>query len=93
MEDMRKEVTRIRDQIKDSLDKPDDAAARRLNTEVQALEDDLQMNKNKFAIEDRIKRIIAILQGEAEHAQIMDHAHLQMFEGKFEHLQGRARSL
>ncbi len=93
MDQMRKEVISLQHKIRDMLDEPSHAAARRLNSEVQGLEDDLQVKKNKYSIEDRIKRIIAVLEGDARGARIMDHAHLEMFKNVFEDMRSRARSL
>ena len=93
MENMRKEVIRLQSQVRDHLDTPRHPAAIRLNNEIQALEDDLQVGKNKHSIASRIERIINILDGEGKHAEIMDHHHLEMFENKFEELRDRSRSL
>jgi hypothetical protein len=93
MENMRKEVIRLQGQIRDHLDNPRHPAATRLNNEIQALEDDLQVSKNKQSIGNRIQGIINILDGEAKRAEIMDHHHLDMFENKFEDLRNRSRNL
>jgi hypothetical protein len=93
MENMRKEVIRIQSKVRDLLDQPDHSAARQLNNEIQNLEDDLQTGKNKYSIEDRIKRIINILEGDASRNQIMDHHHLDMFKDQFEDMRQKARSL
>ena len=93
MEDMRKEVIRLQGQVRDFMDNPGHPAASRLNREIQALEDDLQVAKNKQSIHNRIHGIIHILEGEAKHAQIMDYSHLNMFKSKFEELQHRSRNL
>ena len=93
MEQMRNEVIRLQGKVRDMMDEPAHTAARRLNAEIQGLEDDLQVAKNKYTIEDRIKRIITILEGEARDARIMDYAHLAMFQNTFEDMRNKVRSL
>lgn len=93
MEDLRKQVISMQHKIKDLLDEPGHAAAGRLTNEVQGLEDDLQIEKNARTIEDRTKRIIRLLQGEAKDARIMDYEHLQMLEDWFEGLRRKLQKL
>lgn len=93
MEDLRKQVITIQFKIKDLLDQPSDAAAAKLTNEVQGLEDDLQVQRNPHSIEDRVKRIISLLGGDARRAPIMNHEHLQMLEDWFEDFRERVRKL
>lgn len=93
MEDLRKQVMSMQHKIKDLLDEPGHAAARRLTSEVQGLEDDLQVTKNARSIEDRTKRIISLLQGEAKTARIMNYEHLDDLRQWFEGLRGKLQKL
>lgn len=93
MEDLRKQVIDIQHKIKDLLDDPDHSVARRLTSEVQGLEDDMQTDKNAYSVEDRTERIINLLQNEAEDARIMDYEHLQMLERWFENLREQLRKM
>lgn len=93
MEELRKQVINMQFKIKDLMDQPRDAAAARLNNEVQGLEDDLQVKKNARTIEDRVVRIINLLNGDARRAPIMNIEHLQMLSQWFEGLQSSLRKL
>jgi hypothetical protein len=93
MEDLRKAVINMQFKIKDLMDEPNDSAAGRLNNEVQGLEDDLQVKKNARTIEDRVKRIINLLEGDARRAPIMNIEHLQMLQKWFEDLRDDLRKL
>ena len=93
MEELRRQVIALQGAIKDHMDKPADPAARRLNREVQALEDDLQVKKKPASIEKRVERIIDIIKGEAKKARIMNYEHLELFCRKFERLREEVRKL
>ena len=93
MEELRKQVIDMQHKIRDLTDLPGEPAAQKLAREVQALEDDLQVKKNARTIEDRVKRIIDLLNGEARKAPIMDIPHLQMLEQWFEGLRQRLQKL
>lgn len=92
MDQMRNEVISLQHKVKDFLDQPGHASAVRLKNEVQGLEDDLQVKKNKHSIEDRIKRVLGAL-GEVQAHQAMSPEHVQQLAGAFEGLRMRARSL
>lgn len=93
MEPLRKQVIDMQRKINDLMDKPTDPAARSLEREVQGLEDDLQVSKNPRSIEDRVKRIIQLLKGDAERARIMNYEHLTMLEKWFEGLRQSLRKM
>lgn len=86
MDQLRQQVIATERKINDLLDKPNDPAASRLRTEMRGLEDDLQSKKNPVSIEDRVKRIISLLDGEAKQHQIMNYEHLDMFRDYFNNL-------
>lgn len=93
MEPLRQQVIATQRKINDLMDKPNDSAAGRLKTEVQGLEDDLQSQKNPLTIEDRVKRIIGILDGPAKSNRIMNYEHLDMFKRWFEGLRETLRRM
>lgn len=93
MQELHKQVIDFQRRVNDMIDDHGHAAARRLKSEIQALEDDLQVRKNARSIEDRVKRIISHLQGEARSAQIMDYAHLDSCSRWFEGLRASLQRL
>lgn len=93
MEQLRQQVINMQRRVNDSLDKPGDPAAGRLKAEIQGLEDDLQSRKNPITVEERVKRIINILQGDARRAQIMNIEHLESFRQWFEGLRQSLRRM
>ncbi|HZM64215.1 MAG TPA: hypothetical protein VFB59_03720 [Candidatus Saccharimonadales bacterium] len=78
MEQLRQQVIATQGTFEDLLDKPNDAVAQKLRAELRGLEDDLQVKKNPITVGDRIKHIIALLDGPAAQNQIMDYRHLTM---------------
>ncbi len=93
MEQLRQQVIVMQRKVNDCLDKPSDPAAVRLKRELQGLEDDLQVRKSVGTVEDRVKRIIGILQGDARGAQIMNIEQLESFKEWFEGLRQSVRKL
>lgn len=93
MESMRQQVIQMQRKINDLMDAPTDPAARSLTREVQGLEDDLQMSKNPRTIEDRVKRIIQLLKGDARSSRVMNYEHLAMLEQWFENLRVSLRKM
>lgn len=93
MEPLRQQVIATERKINDLLDKPSDSAASRLRSEVRGLEDDLQSKKSPASIEDRVKRIISILDGEAKTNRIMNPEHINMFRGFFNGLRETLRRM
>ncbi len=93
MEQLRKQVIDIQGKVKDHMDKPGDPAARQLNTQIQALEDELQVGKKAGSLVGRVDRIIDILKGDAKRARIMNYEHLEMFVKWFEHLRETLKRL
>lgn len=83
MDQLRQQVIAMDRKIRDLLDNPGDSAAQRLLSEVKGLEDDLQAKKNPVTIEDRVKRIISVLDGPAKANRIMNYEHLDMFKQWF----------
>lgn len=84
MEPLRQQVIATQRRIEDMLDKPGDPAAARLKLEIKGLEDDLQAKKNPITVEDRVKRIIHLLDGPAKSNRIMNYEHIDMFKHWFE---------
>ncbi|HSX30095.1 MAG TPA: hypothetical protein VLE73_06060 [Candidatus Saccharimonadales bacterium] len=93
MENIRQDVIKTQRKINDLMDNAGHAAAVTLRREVQALEDDLQVKRHAHTIEDRVKRIIHLLEGEAKQARIMDYEHLDMFRKYFEDLRRTLRNM
>ena len=60
-------------------------------SEIKGLEDDIRAGKNAYSIEDRLKRIINVLGGEAKSNQIMNPEHIDMFRHWFENLRQSIR--
>lgn len=89
MDNLRKQVISMQNKIRDLLDTPGDPAARRLLSEVQGLEDDLQSGKPASSVEGRVKRILQIIKGDAKSARIMNYEHLDMLEQWFEKLRAQ----
>lgn len=84
MEELRKHVISTQRQVHDVMDKPNHAVAIRLKRELQALEDDLQVEKHALSIKSRVEQIIRLLEGEAKAQNIMDYGHIDMFKKSFE---------
>jgi hypothetical protein len=93
MQEIRKIVVELQHKINDLLDKPNSSAARQLQKEVQALEDDLQVGCNARSIGDRVERVIRLLEHEAEREQIMDYNDIQWLIHQFEHIHDSLRKL
>lgn len=93
MENLRQQVISMQRKINDLMDAPKDPAAQQLAREVQGLEDDLQVSKNPRTIEDRVKRILQIIRGNAKSARIMNYEHLDMLEQWFETLRQQLRKM
>jgi hypothetical protein len=93
VEELRIQVISTQRRFNDLLDDPSAGAAQILKREIQALEDDLQVKKNPRTIEDRVKHIIHLLEGEAKAERIMNYEHLEMFCHQFEHFRGHLQKL
>lgn len=90
---LREQVIATQRRIEDMLDKPNDSAAAKLKSELKGLEDDMQAGKNPITIEDRVKRIISLLEGDAKRNRIMNLEHLDMFKHWFEGLRETLRRM
>ena len=90
-EPLRRQIEDMERKIRDMMDRPGDGAAGRLLSEIRLLESDLQTGKNARSMEDRVKRIIHILEGEAKKDRIMNYEHLDMFKRWFEHFRETIR--
>jgi len=86
-------VEELERSIHDHMDKPHEGAAGHLLSELRMLRSDFQTGKNLYAIEDRIKRIIHILEGEAKNDRIMNYEHLELFKRNFEHMRDAVRNM
>jgi len=93
VEQLRRQVIGIQGKVKDHMDKPNDPAAKRLNAQIQALEDELQVGKKARSVVGRVDRIIDILKGDAKKARIMNYEHLELFVRWFEHLRETLKKL
>lgn len=74
MDHLYKEIVSFQQKCNDYLDDPSHSLAGSLKREVQALEDDAQVRKNPHSIEDRVKRLIQLLE-EAGKENVMSHDH------------------
>lgn len=92
MEELRQRVITMQHKVNDLLDQPGHSVARRLKSEIQGLEDDLQVKKNAITIEDRVKRIIRILENDMEE-EIMDVSHSMMLVKWFEEVREQLRRM
>lgn len=72
MDHLYKEILRFQHNVNDRLDDPSHNLAKSLKQEVQRLEDEAQVRKNPRSLEDRVKRIIRLLE-EVGHAKVMSH--------------------
>lgn len=93
MDKLRQQVIDQQRRIKDLLDAPNDPAAKSLNREVQALEDDIQVGKPANNLENRVERIIHIIKGDARRNRVMNFEHLEMFEKWFMNLRNQLRKM
>lgn len=89
---LREQVIATKRRIEDMLDKPTDSAARLLLSEVKALEEDMR-SKSPATVEDRVKRIVNILDGSAKSNRIMNYEHIDMFKRWFEGLRETLRRM
>lgn len=92
MEPLRQQVIATKRRIEDTLDKPNDSAARSLLSEVKALEEDMR-SKSPITVEDRVKRIVHMLEGSAKSNRIMNYEHIDAFKHWFEHLRESLRKM
>lgn len=83
---MHQQIEKIRMNVHDALDKPDDAAAGRLMSELKGLEDDFKQGKDQHHIEYRIKEIVNVLGGAAKDARIMNYEQIDYYRDYFEKL-------
>jgi len=83
----------MQQRVNDLLDKPNDPVAGRLRSELQGLEDDLQVGKQANSIEARVRRIMDILEGPAKDAQIMNYQHIDMLYDWFDGLLASVQKL
>jgi hypothetical protein len=60
---------------------------------VRLLKSDFQTGKNLYSVEDRLKRIVHILEGEAKKERIMNYEHLELFKHTFEHMREAVRQM
>jgi len=93
VEPLRQQLIATERRMHDLMDRPQDEAAGRLLSEIRLLESDMQTGKNARFMEDRVKRIIHVLEGEARADRIMNYEHLDMFKHWFEHLRETIRKL
>jgi hypothetical protein len=93
MEGYAKRVEELERTIHDHMDKPHEGASGHLLSELRALRSDFQTGKNLYSIEDRIKRIVHILEGEAKNERIMNYEHLDLFKRTFEHMREAVRDM
>ncbi len=76
MDHLYKQIVAFQFKVKDYTDDPSHHVAQSLKQEVQRLEDEAQVRKNPRSLEDRVKRVIRILE-EAGEAEVMDHHHAE----------------
>lgn len=93
MEKLRQQIITQQRRIRDLLDSPNDPAARALQREVQALEDDMQSGKRPASLESRVVRITQIITGDARRNRIMNYEHLDMLEQWFMDLRNTLRKM
>lgn len=93
MEKLRQQIIAQQRRIRDMMDAPSDPAAKSLEREVQALEDDMQSGKQPASLEGRVMRIIQLIKGDARRNRIMNYEHLDMLEQWFMDLRNQLRKM
>lgn len=74
MDHLYQEIVSFQRRCNDFTDNKEHSLARTLQQEVQRLEDEAQVRKNPRSLDDRVKRIMGLLEETEEH-QVMSHAH------------------
>ena len=70
---MHQELLNFQRRCESYIDDANNPVSQELRREVQALEDDAQGNKNAHSVEDRVKRVIALLERAGEHGAMSHH--------------------
>lgn len=77
MDHLYKEIQKFQFKVKDVTDDPSHHIGKALKQEVQKLEDEAQVRKNPRSLEDRVKRIIRLLEEAGEH-EVISHPDVHM---------------
>lgn len=74
MDHLHKSVIAFQHRVNDYIDDNSHHLAQSLKQEVQKFEDDVQVNKNPRTIDERVKRIIPMVEHAAD-AEVISHSH------------------
>ncbi|HTE57523.1 MAG TPA: hypothetical protein VK694_02175 [Verrucomicrobiae bacterium] len=93
--ELHKEVQKLRSKVQGLLDAPAHRLAQTLKTEVQRLEDEVEMSRAPRALEDRVKLIQRHLAVASEGGDnlIMNVEHADDLHNIFEDLRGKLRRI
>lgn len=86
VDELHKQVITLQNAVHDLMDKPRHPSALRLQKEIEGLRVDVRVHRNPLTIEDRVKRILRILEEDAKEARIMNYEHIDLFRKRFEGL-------
>lgn len=86
-----RQAEKLRNNLKDFLDQPNDAHARQVMQQVEGLVSDLKQKKSREAIDNRLKIIIGNL--DRVDGEVMDFHHSDQLKGTCEDLRSAAAKL
>lgn len=74
MDQLYKSIVSFQHRTNDYIDDPSHHVAQSLKQEVQRLEDEAQVRKSAYSLEDRVKQVIRLLE-QASEDEVMSHSH------------------
>lgn len=92
MDNVYKKVQNLHNRFKDAVDEPQAAIATSLRNDIQRLEDEIEMKKNKGTLEDRVKDIIRKLESHRNDS-FMSHDDVKFLIDRFDDLRQEIRKL
>ncbi len=92
MDNVYKKVQNLHNRFKDTVDEPQAAIATSLRNDMQRLEDEIEMQKNKGTLEDRVKDIIRKLESHRNDS-FMSYDDVKFLINRFDDLRQDIRKL
>lgn len=92
MDNVYKKVQNLHNRFKDTVDEPNSAIATSLRNDIQRLEDEIEMQKNKGTLEDRVKDIIRKLESHRNDS-FMSYDDVKFLMDRFDDLRQDIRKL
>lgn len=92
MDQIYKDILSFQYKVNDRIDDHSHGLAKQLKQEVQRLEDEAQVRKNPRSLEDRVKRIVGILEGAFE-TDMMSNHHISDLINKCENFRHQLKKL